>query len=74
MTVFDPQEVSRLKRAFDRSWKALGFVFHDAGSRESKKVRSKLAHQIVELAKEGERDPKLLSNAALGSLPPYKAR
>jgi hypothetical protein len=73
MTVFDPQDADRLTRAFDRSWRALGFAFDDPGSRKAKAVRNLLAHQIVELAHEGERDPKRLSNAALASLPPYRS-
>jgi hypothetical protein len=74
MAVFDPLEVSRLQTAFDRSWRALGFAFADSASSESAEVRRFLASQIISLAKEGEKDPKVLSNAALASLPPYRAR
>jgi hypothetical protein len=74
MTVFDPQEVDRLRAAFERSWRALAFAFHDPCAPGSRLVRRRLARSILALARQGVRDPERLSNAALAALPPFRSR
>ena len=71
--VFVPEEVSRLTGAFERSWKALSFAFTVQDSGEARAVREALAICIVSFARAGEKDPMMLSNRALATLPPYAA-
>lgn len=73
-SIFAPDEVGHLKRAFDRGWLALKFAFPNDDSQEAHAVREALAQRIVEIAQSGETNPVKLSNRALSSTPPYAAR
>ena len=65
--VFNPDEVRVLTAAFDKAWQlieASGAKFESDAHAES--VREVLAKHIIEAAKQGERDPQRLIEAALG--------
>jgi hypothetical protein len=72
--VFGPDDLMRLQRALDRSFKALAFAFpENPPTFEARRIREMLANHIVALAGRGERDPVTLSNSALAALPPYSS-
>ena len=60
---FGPEEVAILTRAFDEALSKLGLV-----NRDDPATRT-VAKRIIELAKQGERDPIRLRDAALSSPP-----
>jgi len=61
-TAFDPEVAAVLGAAYDRAIAGL----HDSGQPQI--VREIIAKRIVALAARGERDPQLLSEAALAGL------
>lgn len=60
---FGPEEVAILTRAFDEALSKLGLV-----NRDDPATRT-VARRIIELAKQGERDPIRLRDAALSPPP-----
>jgi hypothetical protein len=60
---FGPEEVAILTRAFDEALSKLGLV-----NRDDPATRT-VAKRIIELAKQGERDPIRLRDAAISSPP-----
>jgi hypothetical protein len=67
--VFCPETVRLLGEALDEAWRSLqtnGVYFTSRGQAEA--TREKLALRIIEMAKQGERDPKRLRAAALQRL------
>src|SRR6266567_24075 len=64
--VFDPEAVRILTTALNEAWKAInatGVSFASRGQAEA--ARETLAKRIIELARNGERDQRQLSEAAL---------
>ena len=63
---FDPEAVPIITRAFDEAWQSLqksGAISTEPGQAEA--VRERLAQRIIELARLGERDRRLLRDNAL---------
>ena len=61
-TAFDPETVKVLCDAYDKARASM----HDAG--QPQVVHEVMAQRIISLAKQGERDPKRLTAAALTGL------
>jgi hypothetical protein len=64
--VFGPDTVRLLSEALDEAWRSLqtnGVYFTSRGQAEA--TREKLALRIIEMAKQGERDPQRLCADAL---------
>jgi len=59
---FDPEEIAMLVAAFEDCLRALGLADRADGATEI------VAREIIALAKQGERDPARLRDAALQSL------
>ena len=67
--VFNAEEIGILTAAFDKAWQLMegsGAKFESAGHAEN--VREVLAKHIIEAAKQGERNPQRLIEAALVGL------
>jgi hypothetical protein len=64
--VFDPVEATVLVAAFDQAWERLERSGARYGSdRVKEAARQQLGKCIIEIAKSGERDPKILCEDAL---------
>lgn len=61
-----------MRHALERAWEALAFARRSADGPDDG-TRDRLARSIVEQAKQGERNPDVLSCAALRELPPRTA-
>ncbi len=66
---FDSEQIGLMSKALDRAWKAVqaskaSYALGD----EAEQARAALAKHIIEAAKQGERDPRRLSEAARISL------
>ena len=67
--VFDPEEIRILSAALDKAWQliqASGAKFETDA--EAEVMRAILAKHIIETAKQGERDERLLCDVALAQL------
>ena len=64
--VFNAEEIGILTAAFDQAWQLMeGSGAKFGTDRHAAKVREALAKHIIEAAKQGERDPQRLMEAAL---------
>jgi hypothetical protein len=70
-THFDQDHAASMKQAFDEAWISMRFA--GASGERAELLRDQIASIILELAAEGERNPRRLCNDALRRLPPATA-
>ncbi|WP_146604327.1 hypothetical protein [Rhodoplanes roseus] len=72
-STFDQDVISILSAALDDAWKTVQISGAFAGDGDEERARDTLAKQIIEMAKQGERDQRRLSDAAVVHLAQERA-
>lgn len=68
-TAFDPDTITLLASAFDTAWDTVKKSGNPlAVDDQAASTRERLAKRIIEMGKEGERDPQRLADGALAHL------
>jgi len=70
---FNPDELKSIEAAYEEAKRALRFALLSGVTENVRRTEDRLAKIVMSLAQRGDVEPRALSDAALGEMPPLQA-